>query len=205
MLACAAEANRARVRKNFIIFWFVCLLVIGLVRISERISKTRNNTERFDSINTANKFNINIGASNDSEKIDTIKDKSDGITWMDAVYDNLSKSGVDEDVIESLFNYVVTEIFDTEGLEIDLFIENGARGNIESHIDDQTCTDWQLSGLAVSLLRYGEMAGEFCLSHGDQSGRIYRRWYWRPPGDAANHYLAGRSGRIGKPCRCAAA
>ena len=42
-------------------------------------------------------------------------------------------------MIESLANYVMTELFDTEGMEIDLEIEKG--GNIEGYIDNKKCIE----------------------------------------------------------------
>ena len=107
-------------------------------RMSARISKTKNNTQRFDRINTSNKFNVNIGG-DDNDATNLIKSKSDGITYLDSIYKRLSRAGVDEKVIEDLSNYVKTELFDTEALEIDLEIGKG--GNIENTINDKTCID----------------------------------------------------------------
>ena len=105
--------------------------------MSARISKTRNNTQRFDRINTSNKFNItNITKDTD---INISNDKSDGITYLDSIYKSLTKAGIDQKVIDKLSNYVKTELFDTEGLEIDLQIEKG--GNIETIIDNKNCID----------------------------------------------------------------
>ena len=49
----------------------------------------------------------------------------------------LDKAGVQQAVIEKLAHYVSTELFDTEGMEIDLEIEKG--GNIENNMDNNTC------------------------------------------------------------------
>ena len=109
-------------------------------QLSARISKTAKNTERFDRISTSNKFSIKIGE-NENDNTDVINDDNlNGITYLDSVYMNLTTAGIDESVIESLSNYILTELFDTEGLELDLQIEK--RGNIEINIDDKTCIDY---------------------------------------------------------------
>ena len=112
---------------------------IDYAKMSAKISKTRDNTARFDRINASNKFNINIDGDDNNNTDDTIDNTSDGITWLDSIYMNLNKADVDETVINKLANYVQTESFDTVGMEIDFEIENG--GNIENNIDDKTCID----------------------------------------------------------------
>ena len=108
-------------------------------RLSARIRSTRDNTARFDRINTSNKFNINIGV-NDISNTDIVTDEYDVITYLDSIYSGLIKAGVKEEVIDSLSNYVLSELFDTEGLEIDLGIDKG--GNIENNINNKICIDF---------------------------------------------------------------
>ena len=104
--------------------------------MSERISSTRQNTQRFDRINTSNKFNINIQTDND----DIINyDKSDDMTYLDSIYMSLIKIGVDEKVISRLSEYVLIELFDTEAMDIDFGIEKG--GNISNIVKNKTCIE----------------------------------------------------------------
>ena len=65
--------------------------------MSAKISKTRNNTQRFDGINVSNKFNIAMKTEDDTNNT-----KSDGTTYLDSIYVNLGKIGVHEQVIEKL-------------------------------------------------------------------------------------------------------
>ena len=68
-----------------------------------------------------------------------IVSESDDMSYLDSIYINLRKAGVKEEVIDMLFNYVLTELFDTEALDIDLQIETG--GNIENIITNKRCID----------------------------------------------------------------
>ena len=75
-------------------------------RMSAKISKTRNNTQRFDRINVSNKFNITMKTEDDTNNT-----KSSYITYLDSIYVKLRKIGIHGQVIEKLANLLLNKLF----------------------------------------------------------------------------------------------
>ena len=101
-------------------------------KMSARIRAKRTNTQRFDRMNGANRFNINLGN-------DDLFDKNDGDndneTYLDSISANLENEGIEERVIQNLANYIMNEQFESETIDLDLQIV--PNGNIESHFKDE--------------------------------------------------------------------
>ena len=61
-------------------------------KMSQRIASTRTNTERFDRINTSNKFNINIA---DTKDIANVYNNDGDETYLDSMYSGLLDADIE--------------------------------------------------------------------------------------------------------------
>ena len=100
----------------------------NFARMSARIASTRSNTQRFNRINTSNKFSIKIGSDDNSYN----DNESGETTYLESIYTKLADVGIDDNIVEHLATYVSKEGFDTEAMDWDLQIESG--GNIQNEI-----------------------------------------------------------------------
>ena len=102
-------------------------------KMEEAISSTRAVSDRFDRISSGIKYNIN-GTNTESEG-----DESQGITYLDTIFQHLQQINIPNDVISRLYNYLKEHKFDTEAMDMDLEINDG---NIKQYmIDDSKCID----------------------------------------------------------------
>ena len=112
--------------------------------MNKRILSTQKKTKRFSRLSSGKKFSINIKNNNDEQKedeYDDLKEESDGITYLDTIYINLKKEGINKEIICKLENYVLNEQFDTESMDLDLSLEGGA-GNIAATIKNDECIEY---------------------------------------------------------------
>ena len=98
-------------------------------RYKNILSLTTESTQRFERITSGNnKYKIN-----QVESDDIIDDNENGDTFLDSVIDNLYQENVSEDDILKLINYLKSEKYETETVDLDLFLsENG--GNINEYM-----------------------------------------------------------------------
>ena len=117
-------------------------------RIRSYISSTRHRTalmKRFPNVednknnNHVSKFSININNRNNCSKNQlNISKNGKVMTYLDDIYQNLTKSKIDEKIIIKLINYVNDEEFCTESIDFDVN-EIGVNGNISKHVHNKKC------------------------------------------------------------------
>lgn len=106
------------------------------------ISSTRDTSDRFNRISSSNKYNIDTTTDQGST------DESNGITYLDVIFEYLQDIKIPDPTIEKLYYYLQQEAFETESMDIDLTITNG---NIVAHMMNQDgCMDAVISLFAES-------------------------------------------------------
>ena len=113
-------------------------------KIRELIFSRRHKTlsvERFPSTenNAVSKFNINMNNNNDCIENNNSVNDDEGVTYLEAVYQNLTQRNVDSTVLEKLKKYIQDEEYCTEALDYDINYDDGFSGNISNCIADNKC------------------------------------------------------------------
>ena len=105
---------------------------------------TTESTKRFKRISSGNnKYKINQVQDND-----IVNNTDNGITYLDSMTEHLYHKNVSEDVILKLIKYLKSEQFETETVDIDLFLSDKG-GNINKYmIKNQKCV-----GIMIDMFR----------------------------------------------------
>ena len=110
-------------------------------RIANITSSTRIVTERFNRVSNGNKFKIDT---DDNAVVDTGTDNNNNITYLDSIFEHLTKKQIKQDVVWRLYQYLKKEEYETESIDLDLRItlDGKSVGNISRYmVLDMQCID----------------------------------------------------------------